>query len=789
MEQYLNIKEEYEDCLLFYRMGDFYELFFEDAVKASQVLNIVLTQRGKYENKSIPMCGVPAHSHAAYLHKLIENGFKVAICEQLETPAQAKKRGYKSVINREVVRIITPGTIVEDELLENNSANYILAIVSVKKTVGLSWLDLSTGNFFYCSSYNLNSDIARIEPKEILVAESFFDQHKELPKLVNEYKIFVTKYVDSFFDYKKAEKKLCDFYKISFMSNMGELSQAELSACGAVLEYIGQTQKESLLKLGYPKLYDHGHFLYIDAATRKSLEITSTQKGDVSGSLISAIDYTVTGSGGRMLKNYLSAPITDVNLINKRLDLVELYLTEVDLRQEIRNILKKYPDVERSLSRISTGKATPKDLYGIKYGLQIATDLSYVLFKSKNIKYKDLESHDELVETLDSALKDDYGNLLKNGGYINPDFNPKLAELEYTKNNSTNLLENLQELYREKIGVNNLKISSNNLVGYYIEVPARYQITNKDFIHKQSLVGSVRYTTAALQELENKIITANANSIALECEIFDDLCKTVLDKFTEITLAAQTVAKLDVIISLAELAAINNYTKPKIDDSNRFIIHNGRHPVVEKNTDDFVANSMELNDEHKLCLLTGPNMAGKSTFLRQNALIAILSQIGSFVPADSAHIGVVDKIFSRVGAADNIFKGQSTFMVEMIETAAIVNQATEKSLVILDEVGRGTALYDGLAIAWAVIENVHNINKCRAIFATHYHELCQLEDSLPMLDCYSMKVREWNREIIFLHEVIKGRSDKSYGIHVAKLAGLPQNVIARAESILESFKC
>ena len=789
MEQYLSIKDQYPECLLFYRMGDFYELFFDDAIKASKTLNIILTKRGQYNGKEIPMCGVPSHSSIGYLHKLIDSGFKVAICEQVETPSEAKKRGYKAVIKREVVQIITPGTIIEDALLQNNSANYILAITEDVGKIGISWLDLSTGDFFYCLSYNLSSDIARIEPKEILVSEIFFEKCKELQGLTVEQGVFVTKYVDSFFEYKKSEKRLCDFYQIPFTSNIGELSKAEISACGAILEYVWQTQKQSSLKLGYPKLYDHGYFLYIDAATRHSLEITSSHRGGRDSNLFNTIDYTVTNCGSRLLKNYVSAPVADVNIINKRLDSVESYIDENNLRREIRGILKECPDFERALSRISAGRATPKDLHAIKHGLNVATNLSYILFKLQNTKYKDLEGYDELVRTLTSALKDgDCSNLPRNGGFINPDFSPKLSELEYAKNNSSNLIEDLQTLYRQKTGVSTLKISSNNLVGYYIEIPTRYNITDEEFVYKQSLANSVRYTTSMLQELENKIITASANAIALEFEIFCELCKQVLDKFTEIALTAQRIAKLDVITSLAELALQHNYTRPIIDNSNQFVIQCGRHPIVERSVDNFVANNIELSDENTICLLTGPNMAGKSTFLRQNALIAILAHIGSFVPANFAHIGVIDKIFSRVGASDNISRGQSTFMVEMVETAAIINQATQKSLVILDEVGRGTALYDGLAIAWAVIENIHNVNKCRAIFATHYHELCELENSLLMLRCYSMKVKEWNKEIIFLHEVVKGKSNKSYGIHVAKLAGLPRSVVVRAESILKTFK-
>ncbi len=736
MEQYLSIKEQYKECLLFYRMGDFYELFFEDAIQAAKTLNIVLTHRGQQNGENIPMCGVPSHSSITYLNKLIENGFKVAICEQLETPAQAKARGgYKTVIKREVVQVITPGTIIEDDLLNSSSANYILAIAEEKNKVALAWLDLSTSKFFYCLTYNLSSDITRIEPKEILISEVLFEKNTEIQNLVTENRIFVTKHTDSFFNTQKGEKKIQKFYQTSFSDSIGELSNAEVAAIGAVLEYLCRTQKESELKIGYPKLYNHKYFLQIDAAARKSLELTSVIQGSYKGSLADTIDYTITSTGSRLLKSYIASPIVDSNIINKRLDLVESYTKRQELKDKIREILKKFPDLERSLSRIALKKASPKDLYAIKNSLDVATQLSYILFSSQSKEYKNLEGYEELLETLTAALKPNYSrNNVKNGGFINANFSPKLAQLEYIKSNSAKLILELQEFYKQKTGVNTLKISSNNLIGYYIEIPVRHQIEDKEFIHKQSLASCVRYTTAHLQELEISIVTTNANAVNLEQEIFDDLCDKVVKQFTEISLTAQTIAKLDVITSLAEVAIQNNYVRPLIDNSYEFVIEKGRHPIVERAVDNFTANDINLNHEKRIYLLTGPNMAGKSTFLRQNALIAILAHIGSFIPAQSAHIGIIDKIFSRVGAADNLLKGQSTFMVEMIETAAIINQATERSL-------------------------------------------C----------CYSMKVHEWQQEIIFLHEVIEGPSNRSYGIHVAKLAGLPNTLITRAESILEDL--
>lgn len=784
MEQYIHIKEQHKDCLLFYRMGDFYELFFEDAILASKILNIVLTKRGKHNGADIPMCGVPAHSSTSYLHKLIEHKLKIAICEQLETPTQAKKRGYKAIIKRDVVQIITPGTILEDELLESNLSNYILAITKGNEQIAISWLDISTGSFFYCPSYNIISDIARIEPREILISETFFDQHKEIQKIITQNEMFVTQYADSFFKHKKTQRTLCDFYNINCTASIGELSIAETSACGALLEYVLQTQKKSLSRLNRPKLYDHRYFLHIDAATRKSLELISTKKNKNTNSLIQAIDYTLTSSGSRLLRSYIAAPLTAPTIINKRLDSVQSYVQNNELRQKIRTLLKTCPDIERSISRLSCNKGKPKDLHAIKDGLKIAIQLSSIL----NEKHETFNDYNLLVQVLTEALNNNYNNSVKNGGFINANFDPKLYESEHIKTNSSILISELEALYKKQIKINNLTISSNNLIGYYIEIPARYQIQDQEFIHKQSLANTARYTTSALQALETKIVMAKENIINLEYDIFCNLSKEILEKFTKITLTAQMIAELDTIVSLAELAALHNYTKPIIDNNYEFIIKGGRHPVIERNIDSFTPNDMTLNHETKVYLLTGPNMAGKSTFLRQNALIAIMAHIGSFVPADYAHIGVIDKIFSRVGASDNILQNQSTFMVEMIETAAIVNQSTKKSLVILDEIGRGTALCDGLAIACAVIENIHNINQCRAIFATHYHELCELENLFHLLRCYYVEVREWDKNIIFLHKIVKGKSNKSYGIHVAKLAGLPRNVIARAESILAKIQ-
>ena len=789
MLQYVSMKEAYQDCLLFYRMGDFYELFFDDAIQAAQLLDIVLTKRNnKKKDIKIPMCGIPAHSSDFHLCKLINLGFKVAICEQLETPEQAKKRGFNAVLKRDVVRVITPGTVLEDGLLESKLPNYIMTISYINNCIGIAWLDLSTNVFQYTTTSfaSLKSDISRISPKEIVIDEILYN-NTEISKIINGYTdIFITKHSHSFFETKKTETKILNFFKLNCLSVIGKLSKHEISACGAAIEYIEYTQKNSSLCINLPKKYGKSNFMEIDEIARNSLEINNTKTG-----LIKKLDFTLTHAGGRLLNNYINSPLSNSNAINERLKIVEFYYNNSEIRNNIRQCLTDFPDTERSLSRILMNKAEPIDLCRILKSAQISLEISEILSKNLEInhvkqEYHNLGNHDNILRVLQKALIIDGIKTKKEGGFINPSYNMSIQEVFQIKSNSNILIEELQQFYRKQTGVVNLKISSNNLIGYYIEVNSQYEIQDEKFIHKQSLSNSVRYTTNKLIELEKKIISCDSRFTQLELEIFDELCLLIKENAENIHLMSETASKLDVHTSLAECAIVNNYTKPLVDDSLAFDIKSGRHPVVEENFD-FVPNDLEMSENSYICLLTGPNMAGKSTFLRQNALIVIMAQLGSFVPAQHAHIGVVDRIFSRVGSGDSISTGKSTFMLEMIETAAIVNNATKKSLVILDEVGRGTALYDGLSIAWSVIEHIHNINQCRAIFATHYQELCELENTLKNLECYTMKVKEWNNEIIFLHKIIKGKSNKSYGLHVAKLAGMKTEIIKRAEDLLKQF--
>ncbi|MDE5060037.1 DNA mismatch repair protein MutS [Wolbachia endosymbiont of Drosophila aff. chauvacae BK-2020] len=819
MEQYLNLKAQYKDHLLFYRLGDFYELFFDDAIKAAKLLNIVLTKRGNSCGQEIPMCGVPAHSSESYLHKLIDLGFKVAICDQLETADEAKKRGYKSIVKRDVVRVVTPGTIIEDSLLEDKSNNYLASIVEQNDEYAISWLELSTGKFFHTltSLKALDSDLLRISPRELLISEKFTEDEK-IRSILKNYKISITQHAQSFFEYSKSHRTLCEFYKIRELGSIGNFSKVEIMACGALLEYVRVTQRGSIPRLEFPKTYKQQNFMLIDASARRNLELFSTQFGEKKGSLISVIDHTVTASGGRLLKQMLASPLACSKAINLRLSTAQFFVNNHDSRRKIREILSNIPDIERSLSRLILGRGSPKDMNLLKIGLGKTLELSEFLCKIESgengslpqqyviqteiqlasragitVKsdeselstiHKSLGNHKDLFELLNSAILDNNLSSVKEGGFIHSKYNSELSELSYILNNSNKLVTKLRESYRDLTGIAALKILHNNILGYYVEVSANHKITSDIFIHRQSLANSMRYTTNELKALENKILTARDAAIGLEMKIFSELCSEVAKESEKIALAANALAKLDIRTAFAELAVQNNYVKPIIDDSKEFNICSGRHPVVEVN-DKFIANSINLAGIH---LITGPNMAGKSTFLRQNALIAILAHMGSFVPAESAHIGVIDKIFSRVGATDNITAGYSTFMVEMIETATIVNQATDRSLVILDEIGRGTGVYDGLSIAQAVIEHIHNVNKCRAIFATHYHELTKVSKYLKNVKCFCVKIREWNGEVIFLHEVIEGIADESYGIHVAKLAGFPDSVLNRASEVFEELK-
>ncbi|MEM6781674.1 MAG: DNA mismatch repair protein MutS [Pseudomonadota bacterium] len=804
MAQYHALKEQYPDTLLFYRMGDFYELFYDDAIKASETLDITLTKRGKSQGGDIAMCGVPYHSYEPYLEKLIRSGFKVAICEQIETPAQAKERAKaegkpasKALVNRDVVRVVTQGTLTEDTLLDARENNYLAALTEVGGQYGLAWLEVSTGDFAVqpIKKDNLTAAVARVNPSELLLSDKLaglnFENASTQPA--------------SLFDSQNAQKRLESTFGVGTLESFGAFSRAEIASAGALIDYVNRTQKGKMPRLMPLKQIASSDVMEIDASTRQNLELIRTLSGERTGSLLDTIDRTITGAGARALQTLLASPSTNLGIIHERQDSVSAFADNRDLRAAMRDMLKSVPDMERALARIAVGRGGPRDLGMIRDGLAQAETirvhlnpfddntalkvLANALAQNNNIQ--------ALKDLLSKALNDDLPTLERDGGFIRTGYSAKLDDLKTLRDNSKRTIAELQTKYKKLTGIDTLKIAYNNVLGYFIDVTARHadKLMVKDgendnpFIHRQTLANNVRFTTAELSELERDIASAAEKSVAMELDFFAQFCENVNESSENIGIIARGLASLDVFSALAELAISENYTRPKIDDSLSFDIVGGRHPVVEhalkKQNESFVPNNCNLSDNQRLWLLTGPNMAGKSTFLRQNALITILAQIGSFVPAESAHIGLVDRCFSRVGAADDLARGRSTFMVEMVETATILNQATNRSLVILDEIGRGTATFDGLSIAWACVEHLHEISACRGLFATHYHELTSLKEKLPALSTHSMQVKEWKGDVVFLHSVKEGTADRSYGIHVAKLAGLPQNVIDRAQAVLD----
>jgi DNA mismatch repair protein MutS len=805
MAQYLAAKHAHPDCLLFYRMGDFYELFFEDAVKAAAALDIALTKRGKHDGEEIPMCGVPVHAHDAYLAKLVRQGFKVGVCEQIEDPAEAKKRGAKSVVKRAVVRIVTPGTLTEDELLEARSHNYLVALADAAGGLGLAWVDISTGGFFVqaIEKSALPAALARLDPNEILLPDRLLGE-PDLFEMFGDWRRQLSPLPGSRFDSENARLRLQRFLNAATLDAFGAFTRAEIAAAGAVLDYVELTQQGKMPRLAMLKRISAASILEIDAATRRNLELTRTLSGERQGSLLATIDRTVTGAGARLLNEFLSSPLTDPGAIAERQDLLQFLLEDDELREVLRTALRQVPDLERALSRLTAGRGGPRDLAAIRDGLRQAAALRTVIAAPRTAPAPKLLKgvevglghHAELIDRLTRALKDELPFLSRDGGFIASGYAPDLDELLKLRDGSRQLVLELEARLKSESGISSLKIRHNNVIGYYIEAtPVHADKLKSDprFVLRQSMANAMRFSTGELAELEQKIVHAGDRALALELRLFADLTAEVIARAAPIAEAAAALALIDVGAALAALARDEDWVRPKCDDTRIFEIEGGRHPVVEaalrrQNAGAFVANDCDLSPERRLWLVTGPNMAGKSTFLRQNAVIAVLAQIGAFVPAKSARIGVVDRLFSRVGAADDLARGRSTFMVEMVETAAILNQAGERALVILDEIGRGTATFDGLSIAWACLEHLHEVNRCRTLFATHYHELTSLAARLPALKPYTMKVMEWQGEVKFLHEIAPGAADRSYGIHVAQLAGVPQAAIRRAEEVLKTLE-
>ena len=799
MVQYWAIKRENPKTLLFFRMGDFYELFFDDAVQAAAALDIALTKRGKHLGEDVAMCGVPVHAYDTYLEQLIRKGFKVAICEQTEDPAQAKKRGPKSVVRREVTRIVTPGTITEETLLDARRANYLAVLARAESRLALAWVDVSTGAFAVqpIGEAGLAAALERVQPSELVIADTLLDAD-QLADALRPWRDKLTPEPAARFDSRAGERRLKETFGVGTLDGFGSFGRAELAACGALVGYIELTQKGHLPRLAPPRLVTGTAVMAIDAATRRNLELTQALDGSRATSLLGVLDRTVTGAGARLLTSRLNAPLTDPDAIDRRLDAVGFFLDDPSLRDRVRDLLAATPDLERALARLTVGRGGPRDLAAIRDGLAQAAALSDLLAAAAMLPgelgsaRQGLAGEPALVERLSQAIDDAPPLLARDGGFVRPGHAADLDELKTLRDNSRRHIAGLQARYQEETGVQNLKIRHNNMLGYYVEVAQTNEakLDRATYIQRQSMANAVRFTTVELGELEARISQAADRALALELDLFAGLVALVEAAADKIAATARALARIDVAAGFAALAGERGYARPHVDLSVNFDIEAGRHPVVEAMADpadgqSFVANDCALAGSSRLWLLTGPNMAGKSTFLRQNALIAVMAQIGSYVPARAAHIGVVDRLFSRVGAADDLARGRSTFMVEMVETAAILNQAGERALVILDEIGRGTATFDGLSIAWATIEHLHEVNKCRALFATHYHELTSLAAKLDALTPYTMRVKEWRDEIVFLYEVAPGAADRSYGIHVARLAGLPDPVIARAEAVLK----
>ena len=813
MAQYLEIKKNHRDDLLLYRMGDFYELFFEDAKKASTALGIALTKRGKHMGADIPMCGVPVHAIDQYLQKLIRLGHRAAICEQIEDPAEAKKRGAKSVVARAVVRLITPGTLTEDALLDSKARNYLAALTGFKASgeMALAYADISTGELAVTATdpSRMSADLARISPAELLLNESVFGD-SQLKTILDNVGAAITALAASRFESAAAEHRLKKHFNVETLDSFGDFKRVELAALGALIDYINITQVGNVPYLRPPRREAPDAGLLIDAATRANLELTRSLAGERKGSLLACLTGTVTAGGTRLLADVVARPLADPESINARLDAVSHFYDAESLMDDVRAALKSMPDLERALARVTGGRGGPRDIDAIGSSINACKNLLAVLrvnqgFSPLPARLEKLVRNlaavpQAIADQLQTALADELPLLARDGGFIASGFSFDLDQTRKLRDDTRHVIAALQAEYAQASNVKTLKIKHNNMLGYFIEVTAqqadilKLADAEQIFIHRQTIANAMRFTTVELGNLEQKITHAATRAIAIELELFKGFCDQIIQHRAALSAAAMALAEIDVHCSFGFLARQRRYVRPKIDRSLAFEIMAGRHPIVEEalraqSDRAFAANDCDLSETHKrLWLLTGPNMAGKSTFLRQNALITVIAQIGSFVPASSAHIGVVDRLYSRVGAADDLARGRSTFMVEMIETAAILNQSTPRSLVILDEIGRGTATYDGLSIAWATLEHLHDINAARALFATHYHELTTLAATLKHLHCATMKVKEWKGDIIFLHEVATGSAERSYGIQAAKLAGLPPAVILRATEVLRRLE-
>lgn len=803
MEQYMEIKNKNKESILFFRLGDFYEMFFEDALIASKELEITLTGRECGKKEKAPMCGVPYHSADSYIARLVNKGYKVAICEQVENPNEAK-----GIVKRDVVRIITPGTITDSNMLDENNNNYLASIFLDKKGVGISYVDITTGEFYTTQKVDndnknilkvLMDELAKIKPKEI-ISNKYLKENNISKIIEDRFNIFIDISQDWIFNIDESKKVIKRQFDILNLEGFGlSYDDYSIKSCGSLLEYLNETQKTSLSHINKISKYNIENFMVIDINTRRNLEITETiRDNSKKGSLLWILDKTSTAMGARMLKKWLEEPLLDIKMIDKRLDAIENLFKDIMLMDEIEKELDKVYDIERLIGKISYGSCNARDMIALKNSIFVLPQIKEILFDSNSNFLNELSDNIDLLkdvyELIDKSINEDPPMQTRDGGLIKKNYNKELDDLIDASNEGKNWLNKLESNEKIRTGIKSLKIGFNRVFGYYIEIrKSNIDSVPDNYIRKQTLSNSERYITPELKEMEDKILGAEEKSVVLEYKLFNEVREKLKDKIKRMQITAKTLASIDCLNSLSQVAYKNNYVKPNINNENIINIKNGRHPVVENMLKEeiFIPNNTFLdNDENRLNIITGPNMAGKSTYMRQVAIISLMAQIGSFVPAEYSNISLVDRIFTRVGASDDLSSGQSTFMVEMNEVANILNNSSKNSLIILDEIGRGTSTYDGLSIAWAVIEYISDKNKlgAKTLFSTHYHELTELEGSLEGVKNYKITVKESGENIIFLRKVVRGEADKSYGIEVANLAGVPQEVILRAKEILDNLE-
>ncbi|WP_331497992.1 DNA mismatch repair protein MutS [Mediterraneibacter glycyrrhizinilyticus] len=797
MKQYMETKSQYQDCILFYRLGDFYEMFFDDALTASRELEITLTGKNCGQEERAPMCGVPYHAVESYLNKLVSKGYKVAICEQVEDPKTAK-----GIVKREVVRIVTPGTNLDTQALDESKNNYIMCIVYIADRYGVSVADITTGDYFVTEiedSARLMDEIYRFSPSEIICNEAFYMSGMDLDGMMDRLGITIYSLDAWYFDDAVCRQKLLDHFKVSSFAGLGLADyDCGVISAGALLQYLLETQKNDLSNLTHITPYTSGKFMMLDSSTRRNLELCETlREKQKRGSLLWVLDKTKTAMGARTLRKYIEQPLIDKKEIEKRLDAVQELKNQAISREELREYLSPVYDLERLIMKITYGSANPRDLTAFRTSLEMLPPIRYILQDMQcdllRSIMEELDPLEDLCTLITNAIREEPPIAMKEGNIIRDGYNEEVDKLRRAKSDGKDWLAKLENDEREKTGIKNLRIKYNKVFGYYLEVTNSYKdLVPEYYTRKQTLANAERYITPELKELEDMILGAEDKLYALEYELYTEVRETVAAEVERIQQTAKAVAALDVFASLALVAERNNYVRPKINEKGVIDIKEGRHPVVERMipNDMFIANDTYLDDKkHRISIITGPNMAGKSTYMRQTALIALMAQVGSFVPAKSANIGISDRIFTRVGASDDLASGQSTFMVEMTEVANILRNATSKSLLILDEIGRGTSTFDGLSIAWAVVEYISDsrLLGAKTLFATHYHELTELEGKIENVNNYCIAVKEKGDDIVFLRKIVKGGADKSYGIQVAKLAGVPDLVINRAKEIVEEL--